>query len=114
MLFRRIFVSDFEKHVIKVYNSNGKYPYKFGRYWVKDELLNQPVCLAVDKTGHLLLCCAGSHTVYVFTPAGKFVTKFGEYGKELGQLNKPSSALVLKSGRIVVCDFGNNRLQLFE
>ena len=110
----RIFVSDFVKHVIKVYNSNGKYLYKFGRYWDKDELLNQPVCLAVDKTGHLLVCCAGSHTVYVFTPAGKFVTKFGEYGKELGQLNKPSSALVLKSGRIVVCDFGNNSLQLFE
>ena len=110
----KIFVSDSQKHVIKVYNSKGKFLYEFGRYGTKDGDLNEPVCLAVDKAGHLLVCCSGSHTVQVFTLDGKFVTKFGEHGKELGQLNKPSSALVLKSGRIVVCEFGNNRLQLFE
>jgi len=110
----KIFVSDSEIHVIKVYNSKGKFLYEFGKYGTKDGDLNQPVCLAVDKTGHLLVCCAGSHTVQVFTVDGKFVTKFGEYGKELGQFFKPSSALVLKSGCIVVCEFGNNRLQMFE
>ena len=111
----KIFVSDFKKHVIKVYNSKGKYLYEFGIYWDDDvDSLNRPGCLAVDKTGHLLVCCAGSHTVHVFTPAGKFVAKFGEPGTELGQFHQPSSVLVLKSGRIVVCDFGNNRLQLFE
>ena len=110
----KIFVSDSDIHVIKVYNSKGKFLYEFGRYGTKDGDLNQPVCLAVDKTGHLLVCCAGSHTVQVFTQDGKFVTKFGEHGKELGQVYRPSSALVLKSGRIVVCEFGNNRLQMFE
>ena len=110
----KIFVSDFEKHVIKVYNSKGKFLYEFGKYGTKDGYLNQPVCLSVDKTGHLLVCCAGSHTVQVFTLDGKFVTKFGELGTELGQFYQPASALVLKSGRIVVCEFGNNRLQLFE
>ena len=110
----KIFVSDAEKHVIKVYNSKGNFLYEFGRYGTKDGDLNQPACLAVDKTGHLLVCCVGSHTVQVFTQDGKFVTKFGEYGKELGQFFQPSSALVLKSGCIVVCEFGNNRLQLFE
>ena len=110
----KIFVSDFEIHVIKVYNSKGKFLYEFGRYGTKDGDLNRPVCLAVDKTGHLLVCCAGSHTVQVFTLDGKFVTKFGEHGKELGQFLQPSSALLLKSGCIVVCEFGNNRLQLFE
>ena len=110
----KIFVSDFVIHVIKVYNSKGKFLYEFGRYGTNDGDLNQPVCLAVDKTGHLLVCCEGSHTVQVFTQDGKFVTKFGEYGKELGQFCQPTSVLVLKSGRIVVCEFGNNRLQLFE
>ena len=110
----KIFVSDSETHVIKVYNSKGKFLYEFGTHGTKDGNLNEPVCLAVDKTGHLLVCCAGSHTVQVFTLDGKFVTKFGEHGTELGQFNKPSSALVLKNGRIVVCDFENNRLQLFE
>ena len=110
----KIFVSDFETHVIKVYNSKGKFLHEFGRYGIKDGDLNQSVCLAVDKAGHLLVCCAGNHTVQVFTPDGKFVTKFGELGTGLGQFYQPASALVLKSGRIVVCEFGNNRLQLFD
>ena len=110
----KIFVSDSEMHVIKVYDNKGRFLYEFGKYGTKDGDLNQPVCLAVDKTGHLLVCCAGSHTVQVFTLDGKFVTKVGEYGKELGQFYKPTSALVLKSGRIVVCELGNNRLQMFE
>ena len=110
----KIFVSDSEIHVVNVYNSKGKFLYEFGRHGTKDGNLNQPVGLAVDKTGHLLVCSAGSHAVQVFTLDGKFVTKFGEQGQELGQFNKPSSALVLKNGRILVCDFGNNRLQMFE
>jgi len=110
----KIFVSDLEIHVIKVYNSKGKFLYEFGRYGTKDGDLNQPAGLAVDKTGHLLVCCGGSHTVQVFTLDGKFVTKFGEHGKESGQFDKPCSAVVLKSGCIVVCEFGNNRLQMFE
>ena len=96
----KLFVSDFEKHVIKVYNSKGKFLYEFGRYGTNDGDLNQSAYLAMDKTGHLLVCCEGSHTVQVFTLDGKFVTKFGEYGKELGQFCEPSSALVLKSGRV--------------
>ena len=76
----KIFVSDSETHVIKVYNSKGKFLYEFGTHATKDGNLNQPVCLAVDKTGHLLVCCAGSHEVQVFTLDGEFVTKFGEHG----------------------------------
>ncbi len=110
----KIFISDAEEHLIKVYNSNGGFLYEFGEYGAGDGRLNKPVCLAVDKTGHLLVCSAGNHRVQVFTLDGKFVTEFGEYGKELGQLYQPTSAVVLKSGHVVVCEFGNNRLQLFE
>lgn len=79
-----------------------------------DGELHEPTGLAVDKTGHLLVCSGGNDRVQVFTLRGKFVTKFGAYGEELGQLNQPFSASVLKSGHIVVCELGNNRLQVFE
>ena len=102
----KIFVSDREAHLVKVYNSTGKFLYEFGRY--------HPTGLAVDKTGHLLVCCGDMHRVQVFTLDGKFVTRFGEHGaEELGQIERPTSVAILKSGRIVVCEFGNNRLQLF-
>ena len=108
-----LFVSDWEAHLIKVYNTNGNFLYEFGRYGTGDGELNFPTGLAVDKTGHLLVCSLGNRRVQVFTLDGKFVSKFGEYGQGLGQFNEPTSVSVLRSGRIVVCEFGNNRLQLF-
>ena len=56
----KIFVTDRDAHVIKVYtgvyNSHGRFLYEFGRFGTGDEELNEPTGLAVDKTGHLLLC----------------------------------------------------------
>ena len=110
----KVFVSDREAHLIKVYNSNGRFLYEFGTYGTGDGELNHPTGLAVDKMGHILVCSLDNHRVQVFTLNGKFVAKFGEYGKELGQMFNPSSVSVLKSGRIVVCEFANRRLQIFE
>ena len=110
----KLFVSDRDAHLIKVYNSNGRFLYEFGTHGTGDGELNHPTGLAVDKMGHLLICSLHNHRVQVFTLDGKFVAKFGEYGKKLGQMNSPSSVSVLKSGRIVVCEFENNRLQVFE
>ena len=109
----KIFVSDREAHVIKVFRNNGRFLYEFGKHGNGDGELNLPTGLAVDKTGHLLVCSVGNHRVQVFTLDGKFVTKFGEHGKGLGQFEAPCSVSVLKSGHIVVCEFRNNRLQLF-
>ena len=110
----KIFVSDRKAHLIKAYNSNGGFLYDIGKKGNGDGELYEPTGLAVDKTGHLLVCSGGNDRVQVFTLRGKFVTKFGAYGVELGQLNQPFSASVLKSGHIVVCELGNNRLQVFE
>ena len=110
----KVFVSDREAHLIKVYNNNGGFLYEFGTYGTGDGELNHPTGLAVDKMGHLLVCSLDNHRVQIFTLDGKFVAKFGEYGQELGQMFSPSSVSVLKSGRIVVCEFQNNRLQIFE
>jgi len=110
----KIFVSDRDAHLIKVYNSNGRFLHEFGSYGGGDGELNEPTGLAVDKTGHLLVCSLGNHRVQVFTLDGRFVTNFGEKGKELGQMTGPSSVSVLNSGHIVICEFGNHRLQIFE
>jgi len=55
--------------------------YEFGSYGSRDGELNQPTGLAVEKTGHLLVCSLGNHRVQVFSLDGGFVTKFGEKGK---------------------------------
>ena len=108
----KIFVSDRDSHIIKVYNKEGKFMYEFGQHGNGDGEMNHPTGLAVDKTGQLLVCSEDNHRVQVFTLDGEFITKFGEYGKEIGQMIRPTSVSVLKSGLIVVCEFENNRLQI--
>ena len=110
----KIFVSDRDAHFIKVYSSNGRFLYEFGRYGTGDGELNQPTGLAVDRAGHLLVGSGGNNKVQVFTLDGKFVTKFGEFGKALGQMHCPCSVSALKSGHIVISEFLNHRLQIFE
>ena len=112
----KVIVSDRETHLIRVYNYRrcARVLKKFVTHGTGDGEVTHPTGLAVDKMGHLLVCCSGNHRVQVFTLDGKFVAKFGEYGQELGQMFSPSSVSVLKSGRIVVCEFENNRLQIFE
>ena len=110
----KILVSDRETHVVKVYTKNGEYLYEFGRRGTRDGELYHPTGLAVDKTGHLLVCSEYRQRVLLFTLNEKFVTKFGEFEKELGQLGRPTCISLLTSGHIVVCEFGNHfRLQIF-
>ena len=110
----KIFVSDYEEHRIKVYSSEGNFLYEFGNYGTGNCELNQPAGIAVDKSGHLLVCSFGNNAVQVFTLDGNFITSFGEYGDKLGQFHQPSSVSVLKNGQIVISEFGNHRLQIFE
>ena len=110
----KIFVSDLNANLIKVYTDNGRFLYEFGRYGTMVGKLKGTAGLAIDKTGNLIVCSLRNHTVQIFTLDGEFVTQFGKCGQELGQVRGPCSVSVLKSGRIVVSEFKNDRLQLFE
>ena len=110
----KIFVSDLDAHVIKVFDSTGTFLYEFGGYGTGDGNFIRPTGLAVDKTGHLLVCSTGNHRVQVLTLDGKFVSTFGSHGNKMGQLGRPTNLCVLRSGHIVVCELDNNRLQVFE
>ena len=103
-----LIVSDKDEHCIKVFSSEGKYQYKFGQQGGGDGEFNSPLCLAVTKSKHLMVCDMGNNRIQVFELNGKFV------GSNLGEFNDPTSVAVLKSGRIVVADWDNSRIQMFE
>lgn len=107
----KIFVSDVKAHLIKVYSSNGRFLYEFGRRGNGDGEFIEPSGLAADKTGHLVVC--SDHKVQLFTTDGTFVTQFGVYGNLMGQMKSPLTASVLKNGHLVICEINNYRLQVF-
>ena len=49
-------MSDFNNHCIKAFNEEGHFLYKFGTEGEGDVQFNCPAALAVDKSGHLLVC----------------------------------------------------------
>jgi len=111
---RYLIVSDRDKHCLKVYDRNGNFQYKFGKKGGGDGELNGPLCLSVNKSGHLMVCDAGNNRLQVFQLDGKFVGKFGTKGGNLGEFNWPKSVTVLSNGRFVVSEWSNHRIQILE
>ena len=113
-----LIVSDRDKHCIKVFNKEGNFlRYIIGKKGKGNGEFNKPLCLSVNKAGHLMVCDSMNHRVQVFElseRSGKFVTKFGTKGEGKGEFNIPISTAVLSDGRIVVSDFKNHRIQIFE
>ena len=107
-------VSDFGDHCIKVFDKQGKFVSKFGKRGDGDGEFYHPLCLSVDRAGHLLVCDSSNHRVQVFKLNGEFVTKFGASGEEEGKFNVPISTAILSDGRVIVTDTGNHRVQVFE
>ena len=111
---RYLIVSDHHEHCIKVFDRNGNFQYKFGKQGGGDGEFYYPVCLSVNKSGHLMVCDTVNNMIQVFELNGKFVGKFGTKGNNLGEFQYPTSVAVLSNGRIVVIDSDNHRIQIFE
>ena len=107
-------VSDLDDHCIKAFNEEGQFLYKFGTKGEGDGQFNKPLGLAVDKSGHLLVCDGINHRLQQFKLDGTFLVKFGRRGSNPGQFVNPLFLAVLSDGRFVVSEYGNNRLQIFE
>ena len=100
-------VSDYGDHSIKVFNTDGKFLYKFGKKGRRDVELMRPRCLSFDKAGHLMVCDFENHRVKMMELNGKLIKKF-----QLKSWGLPISTAVLSDGRIVMSDFSGNRIQI--
>ena len=109
-----LIVSDSHEHCIKVHDRDGNFLYQFGKQGEGDGEFNKPLCLSVNKAGHLMVCDKLNHRVQVFELSGRFIAKFGTKGSGIGEFKIPISTAVLSDGRIVVTDFGNNRIHIIE
>ena len=87
-----------------MFSRDGKFQYKFGHRGGGDGEFDNPHCLSVTKSKHLMVCDAVNHRIQVFELNGKFVGKFGIRGSNLGERILPVSVAVLSDGRIVISE----------
>ncbi|XP_054722260.1 tripartite motif-containing protein 2-like [Uloborus diversus] len=71
----------------------------------------EPIDLAVNSKGHILVADNGASSVFVFESTGNFIQKFGKKGNEPGMFNLMTSITVGPQEEIIVSD---SRIQVFS
>ncbi|GFR14409.1 tripartite motif-containing protein 2 [Trichonephila clavata] len=70
----------------------------------------EPIDLAINSKGQILVADNGASSVFIFEPTGKFVSRFGKKGNENGAFNLMSSITIGPQDEIIVSD---SRIQVF-
>ena len=106
-----IFVSDSKNHRVQVFNSEGKYQYKFG-HRDGDGKMNKTICIAIFK--ERVFVRQRTDCVLVYELDGTFIAQMGKKGSGEGEFNAPGGIAIDGSNEdIYVCDYNNHRVQIF-
>ena len=105
-----IYIADQSNNCVKVFDSTGKYLFKFGDN--EDEgKMHLPLSVAI--CGDRILILQYSDCILNYQLNGKFISKIGKYGNGELEFNCPLGLTIHESnGNIYVSDFSNNRIQI--
>jgi DNA-binding beta-propeller fold protein YncE len=110
----RVYVSDWQKDLIQVFDENGTWLTTWGGPGTGPERFEKPAGLGVDTEGNVYVADRGNHRIQKFDRNGAFLTAWGEAGTRPGQMGSPVDVAVATDGRIYVADGGNARVEVFE
>ena len=107
-----IYIADTENNCVEVFDSTGKYLFKFGDN--EDEgKMYQPLSVAI--CGDRILISQCDHCILNYQLNGKFISKIGKYGNGELEFNYPFGLTIDESnGNIYVSDCLNNRIQILS
>ena len=107
-----IYVADQFNHCVKVFDTTGKYLFKFGDNDDKGKM-NYPIGVAI--CGDRILITQGNNCILNSQLNGKFISRIGRQGRgELEFNNLFSLTIDQSNGDIYICDRDNNRIQILN
>ena len=106
-----VIVTDFKNHNVQIFTKEGQFLRRIES--TKDQPINNPAGVAMDKSGNIFLCNRGNNSVQIFDSEMRFISKFGKKGTHPGSLKYPTSVIVDSKGSVIVCDSLNHRIQIF-
>lgn len=117
----RLFVSDFRKDRVHVFDLDGDFLFAFGGSGMGEGRFHGPAGIASSRQGFVYVADSYNHRIQKFSTKGEFVLEMGGKGKELGRFNQPVAvALVpqkqagIAKDSLFVLDKGNQRLQQLD
>ena len=107
-----IYLADRDNNCAKVFDSTGKYLFKFGDNKGEGKMY-EPLSVAI--CGDRILISQGNHCILNYQLNGKFISKIGKYGKGELEFYCPYGLTIDESnGNIYVSDCHNNRIQILS
>ena len=107
-----IYIADQSNNCVKVFDSTGKYLFKFG----DNEGEGKMFCpLSVAICGDRIFISQGNHCILNYQLNGKFISKIGKYGNRELEFNCPFGLTIDESnGNIYVSGYINNLIQILS
>ena len=107
-----IYIADQYNSCVKVFDSTGKYLFKFGDNEGEGKMY-YPRGLAIYEDR--ILITQGNNYILNYQLNGKFVSTIGRHGRgELEFINLFSLTIDESNGEIYICDYNNNRIQILN
>ena len=107
-----IYIADQWNNCVKVFDSTGKYLFKFGHNKGEGKM-SYPRGVAI--CGNRILITQGNNCVLNYQLNGKFISRIGIQGRGELEFNFPYSLTIDESnGDIYICDRNNNRIQILN
>ena len=75
--------------------------------------IKNPLGIATNSKGEIIVSEAGAHCVSIFTPEGQKIRSFGNSGSAHGQLSNPRGIAVVEDDSLIIVDHCNHRIQKF-
>ena len=109
---RNIYIADQYNNCVKVFDSTGKYLFKFGDNEGEGKM---ELPLSVAICGDRILISQYNNCILNFQLNGKFISKIGECGNGELEFNYPFGLTIDElNGNIYVSDWYNNRIQVLS
>ncbi|MBI4482955.1 MAG: NHL repeat-containing protein [Acidobacteria bacterium] len=109
-----IYVADFDRDAILVYDPQGKFLFSWGRHGAAPGEFSAPIGIAADRAGNVYVTEFYNHRVQAFDPSGNFLLSWGGKGWTPSKLSYPVSLTVTSDDRVVVADTHNHRIKTFS
>ena len=107
-----IYIADTVNNCVKVFDSTGKYLFKFGDNEDKGKMY-EPLSAAIY--GDRILISQENHCILNYQLSGKFISKIGKYGNGELEFKWPANLTIDESnGNIYVSDYQNHRIQILS
>jgi tripartite motif-containing protein 71 len=110
-----VLITDSDRHLVEVFNSNGNFVRRFGGGWgTASGQFRHPQGLTVDPQGDVLVTDMLNGRLQEFSATGTFKRVVGTEGSGPGQIQGPADVAVAADGTIWVADFEESDVEVLK